>query len=42
MFFIKHLDNVSSLAVHIRQAADSPVGMPSEGETADGTESKLF
>jgi nucleoprotein TPR len=34
-------DNVSSRAARIRRAADSSVGMPSEGETADGTESKL-
>jgi nucleoprotein TPR len=37
----QHLDNVSSQAARIRQAADSSVGTPSEGETADGTESKL-
>ena len=37
----QHLDNVSSQAARIRQAADSSVGTPSEGEIADGTESKL-
>jgi hypothetical protein len=37
----QHLDNVSSQAARIRQAADSSAGTPSEGETADGTESKL-
>ena len=37
----QHLDNVSSRTARIRQAADSSVGTPSEGETADGTESKL-
>lgn len=37
----QHLDNVSSQAARIRQAADSSVGTPGEGETADGTESKL-
>ncbi len=29
-----HLDNVSSQAARIRQAVDSSVGTPSEGETA--------
>lgn len=37
----QHLDNVSSQAARIRQAADSSVGTPSEGEIADGAESKL-
>jgi nucleoprotein TPR len=37
----QHLDNVSSQAARIRQAADSSVGSPGEGETTDGTESKL-
>jgi hypothetical protein len=36
----QHLDNVSSQAARIRQAADS-VGTPNEGEAADGTEAKL-
>ena len=30
----QHLDNVSSQAARIRQAVDSSVGTPSEGETA--------
>jgi 5-bromo-4-chloroindolyl phosphate hydrolysis protein len=37
----QHLDNVSSQAARIRQAADSSVGTPGEAETADGTEVKL-
>jgi chromosome segregation ATPase len=37
----QHLDNVSSQAARIRQAADSSVGTPSEGEAADSTEAKL-
>ena len=37
----QHLDNVSSQAARIRQATDSSVGTPGEGETADGTDSKL-
>jgi len=35
----QHLDNVSSQAARIRQAADFLVGMPGEGELADSTES---
>ncbi|KAH9992148.1 hypothetical protein BJV77DRAFT_1067895 [Russula vinacea] len=38
---LQHLDNVSSQAARIRQAADSSVGTLGEGETTDGTESKL-
>ena len=37
----QHLDNVSSQAARIRQAADFLVGMPGEGELADSTESRL-
>lgn len=37
----QHLDNVSSQAARIRQAADSSVSTPGEGETTDGTEVKL-
>jgi hypothetical protein len=37
----QHLDNVSSQAARIRQAADSSVATPSEGEAADSTEAKL-
>jgi nucleoprotein TPR len=37
----QHLDNVSSQAARIRQAADSSVGTPGEAEAADGTETKL-
>ncbi|KAI9449362.1 hypothetical protein BJY52DRAFT_1215953 [Lactarius psammicola] len=37
----QHLDNVSSQATRIRQAADSTVATPGEGDTADGTEAKL-
>ena len=37
----QHLDNVSSQAARIRQAADTSVGTLGEGETTDGTESKL-
>lgn len=37
----QHLDNVSSQATRIRQAADSTVATPGEGNTADGTEAKL-
>ncbi|KAH9977476.1 hypothetical protein BJV74DRAFT_946992 [Russula compacta] len=37
----QHLDNVSSQAARIRQAADSSVGAPGEGETVDGTETKF-
>ncbi|KAH9018595.1 hypothetical protein EDB85DRAFT_604226 [Lactarius pseudohatsudake] len=37
----QHLDNVSSQATRIRQAADSTIATPGEGDTADGTEAKL-
>lgn len=37
----QHLDNVSSQATRIRQAADSTVGTAGEGEATDGTEAKL-
>ena len=37
----QHLDNVSSQAARIRQAADSSVGTPGEVEATDGTETKL-
>ncbi|KAH9974884.1 hypothetical protein BGW80DRAFT_1444514 [Lactifluus volemus] len=37
----QHLDNVSSQAARIRQAADSSLSTPGEGETTDGTEVKL-
>lgn len=38
----QHLDNVSSQAARIRQAADSSVATPGEGETPDdGAETKL-
>jgi nucleoprotein TPR len=41
MLLHQHLDNASSRTARIRQDADSSVGTPIEGETADGTESKL-
>jgi hypothetical protein len=34
----QHLENVSSQAAHIRQAANSLVGTPNEDETADSAE----
>jgi len=37
----RHLDNVSSQAARIRQAADMTVTMPGEDDTADGTEARL-
>ncbi|KAH8980106.1 hypothetical protein EDB92DRAFT_1901586 [Lactarius akahatsu] len=37
----QHLDNVSSQATRIRQAADSTIATSGEGDTADGTEAKL-
>lgn len=37
----QHLENVSSQATRIRQAADSTVATPGEGDTTDGTEAKL-
>ena len=37
----QHLDNVSSQAARIRQAADSSVATPGEGEIPDGAETKL-
>jgi len=37
----QHLDNVSSQAARIRQAADSSAGTPGEGDATDGSEAKL-
>lgn len=37
----QHLENVSSQAARIRQAADSSAGTPGEGEITDGSEAKL-